>query len=161
MIAFIVETTRLGSWKVVYMTYSMPIITAEEIQFMVGYDMFRDQILSLISRYKREKWIGWGRHRAVFRRGNIVVKVPLSEYGVADNEREARYYRMEQEYYNIKYCKENHLARCFMFNQICLVMEYVKPAPELWGIESWTSAVDCGQIGHNKIGKLVAYDYGY
>lgn len=101
--------------------------------------------------------IGVGRNRCVFRDGDNVVKVPLNEYGVTDNEHEACYGESYLKGY-LKY------ARCHRVDEPSglpiVIMEYVKPASYKKSMPDWVSYVDCQQVGYNKDGELVAYDYG-
>ncbi len=92
-----------------------------------------------------------GSTRAVFRAGQYVYKVPLSEYGVIDNEHEAAF---EDECYAP--CRVEHDADGFPI----LVMECVLYSS--WSkIHDWTWSIDGGQVGYSKVsGRLVAYDYG-
>ncbi len=100
------------------------------------------------------EFIGCGRHRAVWRHGNYVVKVPFCEEGIADNHQERFFwnkYGYERGY--VKY------ARCRLVGSI-LVMQYVTYPPQYTGLPEWTYAVDCFQVGYNRMNQLVAYDYG-
>lgn len=106
--------------------------------------------------------LGTGRNRKVYDMGNgLVVKVPLNAPGMEDNLAESEIYkstRDDPEGYLIRYAECNH----FNYKDIPLViMEKVEPIkgyhPEL---PDWTDYVDCAQVGYNKEGKLVAYDYG-
>ncbi len=113
-----------------------------------------------------KQWIylGSGRNRHAFRHGNYVIKVPVNSNGIADNYHE-RYvfeeYRKDQNPYI-------HYARCRLFNEI-LVMQFAQFQGSLsdetgyicWGnAPRWCSYVDCCQVGYNRFGKIVAYDYG-
>lgn len=108
--------------------------------------------------------VGAGRNRIVYRRGNYVVKVPLNEEGVYDNHFERRtflkYGNGEKAY--VKY------ARCRMKGGL-LIMQFARfPGPNStetgfipWKhLPSWAGSVDCCQVGYNRFGQLVAYDYG-
>lgn len=113
------------------------------------------ECLALVEKYKKEKWVGFGRNRAVFRRGSYVVKVPVNDAGVADNQHEAYLFQ--------RYGKTRGYvayARCRMAGVI-LVMEYVEHVG--WSPQNkpdWTWSVDCGQVGRNAKGELLAYDFG-
>ncbi len=97
--------------------------------------------------------LGKGRHRTVYALpdGRWVLKVPNDpDWGLASNDREARNYQQDT---------TGKLAACYMLSNGNLVMERVTapymPLPE------WCDYVDCGQVGLNASGALVAYDYGY
>lgn len=96
------------------------------------------------------EFIGEGRNRRVYKHKGYVVKIPINEYGLADNEFEAQTFK--------KWHKEFPYARCRMVG-VCLVMEYVEHTFEK-KLPEWTMSVDCGQVGYNRDGKLLAYDYG-
>lgn len=110
--------------------------------------------------------LGEGRNRQVWRRGNYVVKVPLNEYGIGDNYHEADTYRRSlREKMPCKY------ARCRLVgpNSTLLVMEYTKyvgPLSDQDGYivyencPTWAYSLDCWQVGYNRAGEIVAYDYG-
>jgi hypothetical protein len=100
-------------------------------------------------------YLGQGRNRIVWRRGNIVVKVPLNWNGLTDNWHERDTWLRERTRGYIP------LASCRLYHNYALVMEYVKSyysgADQM---PRWVMSVDCGQVGHNKRGQLLAYDYG-
>lgn len=114
------------------------------------------------------EFLSYGRHRIVFRHGNYVVKVPLNEEGLYDNWRERNVWLNRSPR---NYCK---YARCRMWG-IALVMQYATfPGPLsddkgykgyvsilTPGVPKWIYAVDCGQVGYNRFGEIVAYDYGF
>jgi hypothetical protein len=100
--------------------------------------------------FETEEWIGLGRHRAVFRRGHTVVKVPVSIEGWHDNLREADRWRARA---------HPHLARCRLAGPLLVMVwceRYDRPAELL---PRWTDAIDCQQVGRTRQGRLVAYDY--
>lgn len=104
----------------------------------------------------RLEFLGIGRERAVYRRGNHVIKVPVSVDGFASNDKESRVYRDTTDgwLFGIRY------ARCKLHWSGLLVMEYVEPVHSK-NMPSWTNYIDCQQVGYNKKDQLVAYDYGY
>jgi len=83
--------------------------------------------------------------------GKYVLKVPLNERGEDENWWE--HYR-----YNVLGWKDLY-AKCRLVGK-CLVMEFVKVATDLKNLPDWTRDIDCAQVGWNRKGKLVAYDYG-
>ena len=114
------------------------------------------------------EYLGSGRNRAVFRHGNYVVKVPLNVAGIHDNlyERDT-WLRYGQNRGYIKY------ARCRLFKNFSLIMQFARfsvegktgetgfvPYSSLKGANEWGLTVDCQQVGYNRFGQLVAYDYG-
>jgi hypothetical protein len=102
---------------------------------------------ALVQRFKSEDWVGAGRHRAVFQRGRVVVKVPLSQAGIQDNQLEARRWRERA---------HPHLARCRLAGPL-LVMERVSTRSQ--NPPEWADTIDCSQVGLNRKGRWVAYDY--
>lgn len=106
------------------------------------------------------KFLGAGTNRETYlsRSGKYVFKVQspdvLSPYnGLTHNMREAADYNNKD--------KDNFLikmARCRLFRDI-LIMEYVEPVTKWQGLPPWVSYVDCGQVGYNCKGELVAYDW--
>lgn len=111
-------------------------------------------------------YLGQGRNRTVYRRGNYVIKIPHNIHGIHDNHYESDVYlRFKGKESYIKY------ARCRLKGDI-LVMEYARYPGEYadetgylpWAcraIPAWVDSVDCRQAGYNRRGEIVAYDYGY
>ena len=101
------------------------------------------------------EFLGAGRNRFVFRKpeSDWVIKVPINEYGMLDNDSEDIYFHRHQ---------TGFMARCKLI-QLCdvpiLVMEYVDINLEKKDMPDWSAWVDCQQVGRNKNGKIVAYDY--
>lgn len=116
---------------------------------------YGEECYELVSKYREEDWIGCGRNRAVFRRGRVVVKVPINAAGVDDNLYEVSLFeRYGQTKGYVPY------ARCRRAG-LLLVMEYVMHVGWHSNQPSWCPSVDCGQLGKNRKGRLVAYDFGY
>lgn len=106
------------------------------------------------------KCIGEGRNRIVYvsECGNYVFKVPINKDGEFNNWCEhVRFNEYKEKWYP--------LARCHGIPEsFILIMEYVDadyilhvPVNER---PDWVGFVDCAQVGYNKAGELVAYDYG-
>jgi len=107
---------------------------------------------------KNLKVLGEGRNRITFELNDrFVLKVPLNEYGVLDNETEAKMYRNRSD-------GDIRLARCRKvlnsFGLPLLVMERVDiDSVESLELPHWVDFIDCSQVGYTKKGELVAYDY--
>ena len=101
----------------------------------------------------RFEYIASGRNRAVFRISDRnVIKIPINDYGIADNIYEAS---------GLKTMSGIKTAKCRLYKNFCLIMEYVEQATENWDdLPEWTFLVDCKQVGYNRNKKLVAYDFG-
>jgi hypothetical protein len=105
-------------------------------------------------------FLGVGRSRAVFLGPNklFVVKIPINEEGELANCREERLYKKE------KNRPDSHWARCRLYpGTMILIMEYVESIHDIPGekkLPKWVFNIDCAQVGFNKKGKLVAYDFG-
>lgn len=105
------------------------------------------------------EYIGEGRTRKVYltRSGRYVLKVPVDGYGENANATEA------EDYKRGGFLGRQFLARCrrVTINGLwCLLMEKVNPLS--FGDEQmpdWASFVDCRQVGINRRGKVVAYDW--
>lgn len=98
------------------------------------------------------------RTRVVFldKDNNQVIKIPLTSEGEMSNYREAKYSSSTEETY-IK------VASCSMVKDgevEVLHMEHVVIEPNPYGenMPDWVKSVDCGQVGYNSKGELVAYD---
>lgn len=95
---------------------------------------------------------------------DFVVKVPLDDDGCFDNERESRIYKIhsEQIKQNCHYDGDPHYAKCqleYIWSIPILFMERVRIPVSYKGLPNWIGFIDCMQVGYNKQGKLVAYDY--
>jgi hypothetical protein len=105
--------------------------------------------------------IGYGRTRICFaHRGARVVKIPFTREGYQASSREVSTYENFQKDPNAGWIPT---AECRFFkldfaNIWLLSMERVvrpefgEPRPD------WVDSVDCGQVGYNSAGELVAYD---
>ena len=114
-------------------------------------------LIGLWKKYeKKASNIHWGRTRVAFIINNIVVKLPLYSDGCIDNDHEGSFFCDEYANTKLTYCNDIPI----------LFMEYVKHAnfdaikDEFGNIPDWVYSIDCGQVGFNRKGKLVAYDYG-
>ena len=103
-------------------------------------------------------YVGRGSYRWTYRTrsGRFVVKFPkCREYGEADNVLEAEACRGG----------EPCIARCRLIRVAgydCLVMEWVEPIDYTGAplpLPDWVDWIDCQQVGHNRRGRLVAYDF--
>ncbi len=123
------------------------------------------ELSNLLSKDERYILLGQGRNRIVYRKrsSNYVIKIPISEYGAADNCHERRLFIQRNESNTkIRY------ARCRLLG-IILVMQYARCVGELSESDGfipykncpkWADYIDCAQIGYNRFGQIVAYDYG-
>jgi hypothetical protein len=112
---------------------------------------------------KAFEYLGSGRHRAVWRHGKYVIKIPINENGIYDNWHERDTWKQYGESGGcFKY------ARCRLLGNI-LIMEYASyPGPlsdengyiPLQNCPEWAYSLDCHQVGYNQKGAIVAYDYG-
>lgn len=119
-------------------------------------------ITQLFNRYiPRATGVTSGRNRVVFHMGRYVVKLPMNYGGVADNDWEGSV-RHSQDPREAKYAR----TRMVYFGEIPVVfMEYVKSTGysdlrNLGPVPKWVDGIDCQQVGFNRRGQLVAYDYG-
>ena len=104
--------------------------------------------------------IGIGQQRIVFKYSDkYVIKLPLSPKGIVDNNNEVNFKTNNPN-------SEIKTAHCEIVNiddVNCLKMEYV----DHWSailhssveLDNWCLDVDCLQVGFNKKGSLVAYDF--
>jgi hypothetical protein len=102
--------------------------------------------------------LGSGYSRACYADGRWVIKVPLNDYGLADNSREARLSRRwgrGPDQNGVLY------ARCRLLKNGWLVMERVDTSVPDEAQPRWADYVDCQQVGLTRAGRIVAYDFGY
>ena len=116
------------------------------------------------------EYIGKGRHRCAYKTksGRYVIKVPhydkdeqdepdsgFGDGGELANIREAEDYLHRHPQDEVKY------AACRIVNVegvSLLMMEYVEE-PRSSNLPDWVHQIDCGQVGYNHKGELVAYDW--
>ena len=109
-----------------------------------------------------------GRNRNVFRMpGGYVVKIPTCMDGIADNDWEGSLSNSEEGTgFDIGYIQYARTRMGYYKDIPIVFMEYVEFLPsskikERYGKQpDWCWSVDCGQVGSNKYGRLVAFDYG-
>ena len=110
----------------------------------------------LITKYGEP--IGDGRNRIVFGNEWYVFKIPRTASGFSENVLEHQYYRgRNAESFPMASCKLVHVCDIPI-----LVMELVKELPYDYDREEipwWVDFIDCQQVGLNRAGNLVAYDY--
>ena len=111
--------------------------------------------------------LGSGRHRFCFT-GNddqYIIKVPKSYDGIIDNGIEAKTYRdyADKVLRNEYDMSRPHYAFCYiekLWSVDLLIMERLIYPKREDALPEWTDFIDCMQVGYNKQGKLLAYDYG-
>lgn len=103
---------------------------------------------SLLAEHGYE-FIGKGRQRRTYKRGNFVLKVPFNEDGEHSNYRE---------HYTYKKNIGDIYAPCRLFGRY-LMMVYVQQVKH--NLPYWAGEIDCCQVGKTKAGKIVAYDFGF
>lgn len=109
---------------------------------------------------KKGEALGGGRNRNVFAlNSRWVVKLPKNGDGCTDNDWEGSVSNVDDPHEDdVKYPK----TRLVYVGDIpVLFMERVRYAEESYEeLPDWVGFVDCGQVGYDWKGKLVAYDYG-
>jgi hypothetical protein len=109
-----------------------------------------------------------GRNRMVFVFTNYVVKIPMNWDGVADNDWEGSVSNGEN-YGDPQYVQYARTRLVYVGDIAIVFMECVRHASVREveehlgtppGESDWTWSVDGGQVGFNRHGRLVAYDYG-
>lgn len=120
------------------------------------------QILQTAEAHPDWKYLGSGRHREVWRlpSGNV-LKMPRGLDGKWANEREAKSWIDRDEIHERDLWK---LARCRLIpGTSILVMEYIRRyydcGLEYHDLPKWAQHIDCAQVGYNRKGELVAFDY--
>ena len=121
---------------------------------------FKDEVLNNISLELLKKlnekyeYVGRGRNRIVFKSksGKYVIKVPRNFEGGSDNFCETK---------KIDFGFPVPKSRRIMLGDFCcVIMEYVEHASFKENKSpDWVPWIDCGQVGYNRKGELVAYDY--
>lgn len=154
--------------KVTKQWVNNPITLSEWIAMIrhQGVQLFGEGYGLLFDRYhKRCKGFESGRTRCTFMFGRYVVKLPITHAGVGDNDWEGSVSNGpdQNEEEHVQYAR----TRMHYEDSIpVLFMEYVEWArtaeivARLGHEPDWVGCVDCGQVGFNRAGKLVAFDYG-
>ena len=95
-----------------------------------------------------------GRNRATFFGKHCVIKFPLNDNGIADNDWEGS-------------CSADYLAVgkwIEIGGFVCVMQEKLIPIPEnefsYDNLPDWVGSIDGGQVGYDKKGRLKAYDFG-
>ena len=101
------------------------------------------------------EYLGAGGTRKVYRRGDIVIKIPINSSGIYDNEREASAYKY---YKNHETPDGFYLAPCRLLSNGCLMMKRVELIDNYEELPSWADYIDCQQVGRYHA-RYVAYDY--
>jgi len=114
------------------------------------------------------KAVGCGASRRAFRHKNIIIKVPVNEAGVWDNQKEARVYRDFKKglkpFYVPAACK---LIVDKQSGLPILFMERLIPFRRTWNISrlpEWVNdlcdaGLDFFQVGKSLTGEIKCYDY--
>lgn len=121
-----------------------------------------EQVLQIAAANPNWIYLGSGRHREVWRlpSGNV-LKIPKGMTGEAANVEESK---MWINRFNLEDCHSDwKLARCRLIpGTFILVMEYLRPHKMCYDeLPYWCQLVDGGQVGFNRKGELVAYDYAW
>lgn len=132
------------------------------ISGLILVDFDAEEILKEL--HSKYEYLGSGLSRAVFKlKGNHVLKFPLNPKGERDNDWEGSVCTnigKSDPDEEVQYPNTRHFD---IGGFICCVMEYVTPVTDTADVKlpDWVNNVDCTQVGYNKRGNLVAYDYGY
>lgn len=113
----------------------------------------------------REKYtfLGLGRERIVFRlkSGNYVLKFPLGCSGERANDWEGSVITNKNKVGLRKDIVITPKTRWVNYKGfVCVIMEYVNEEIEREEYPDWSGSVDDGQVGKNRDGKIVAFDFG-
>lgn len=126
-----------------------------QIDIDFGLEELEELSHKLIKDFLKEyEYLGYGGTRAVFDMGDgNVLKVAYNHDGIEANRREATWERTDIPVAECSSYKDEYDSG------LCVIMEKVS-IPHTWDIDvpDWVGYVDCGQVGFNKNGELVAYD---
>lgn len=104
--------------------------------------------------------IGLGRNRIVFkmRSGNYVLKFPLGCNGESDNDWEGSVVTNKNHDLNDGSVITPKTRWLSYKGFICVLMEYIDENIDEY--PEWSASVDCQQVGVNKKGQILAFDFG-
>jgi hypothetical protein len=116
----------------------------------------------VISWAKKELlYVGVGRTRIVFLTPSqkSVIKIPLSWDGMADNDWEYRTFTKNRKSGECVYapCRPSSLLGF----PVLLMRKLDLDIPPVDQLPDWAGCIDCFQVGLDKEGRLLAYDYGW
>lgn len=125
-------------------------------------------LLALYNRYiDKAKKMTYGRNRAVFFFDKFVVKLPMNWGGVGDNDWEGSVSNGPEETLSDGHVRFARTRLVYINQYPVLFMERIDHVPynklrKMYKnkVPNWVDYVDCQQVGFNRSGKLVAYDYG-
>ena len=150
----------------------MSVVTANTMMKQVAREFHSPQITKLFRRYaKGSANFELGRTRVVFLHRNYVVKFPVAEDGVGDNDWEGSVSNIPGHSTDdiIQYAR-TRMIYIEPYGFPIVFMERVTPVSYrelcvIYGLEGkepppWIDSVDCQQVGYTRSGRLVAYDYG-
>jgi hypothetical protein len=106
-----------------------------------------------------EAGLAWscGRERIAFQMARVVAKLPLNMSGVAANALERTGFRR-----TLAGKTDCPVAACRVLHNAdgvpILLMRTVDPVVSTQDLPAWTLWIDCGQVGLDRRGRLVAYD---
>ncbi len=101
------------------------------------------------------KYIDSGASRHTYLRKKVVIKIPISDFGIYDNEAEAKAWN---DYRNQPTSNGFRLAPCRLLPNGCLMMVTVDLDFD-WRLRpAWSRLIDGAQVGLYR-GEFVAYDY--
>lgn len=127
-------------------------------------DPYHGQIRKQIDHYTKQYGQPLlGRTRAVFDRGDgYMVKVPMNGEGLMANQSEIMTHEAKDPYIPVAECRMETDYSVVPEGMPVLVMEKVdiESASKLRykDMPDWVGSVDCGQVGYDRKGRLVAYD---
>ena len=130
-------------------------------------DEAKEALHPLYAKYlSRAKEVWCGRNRVVFDMGIYVVKLPRHALGFSDNEWEGSVSNEGNDEGYVQYAKTRifYYKGLHEFSIPVVFMERVnsdiRQGKKYKDFPDWVGSVDGGQVGYNKHGKLVAFDYG-
>lgn len=108
---------------------------------------------------KKYEVLSIGRNRIVFKlkSGNYVLKFPLSNNGETDNDWEGSVCINNEDPEEVQYPRTKWV--CYN-GFVCVVMDYIDETVSDKELPDWVYSVDNQQVGLNRKGRLVAFDYG-
>lgn len=128
-------------------------------------DLWNDPtIIYIVERFaKRALWYQAGSNRLTFGFKGYVVKIPTCGSGFVANDWEGSVSNSEESFNNDSYVQYAK-TRMVYFNGLPVVFmeEVIMPIDFKYeDFPDWVGFVDCGQVGWNKKGRLVAYDFAH
>lgn len=129
----------------------------------IFYDKWYMRALKLEKILEEKGWVyvGAGKDRRVWKKGNVVLKLAFTDSGVIANNNERKIYRESiGKKQDIKYAPCRMVCEGVLMMRAVRELDYLNDANDLLLIPKWAfDLVDGQQVGIDRNGTIMVYDY--